>query len=423
MRICMFVSNPISRDPRVKREASSLVQAGHEVTIIGATQEGSLRHETWRGVKFLRIAPFGHRVVACLKRLLGVAGRQRAAPDAAEEPATVPPPGQARPQTQRNLILRWRLRIGDLRVALMWVTAGLWQRADAYHAHDLDTLLFAHWCARLRGKPLVYDSHELYVEWSEARGAPAEVLRRLRRIERRGARNASFVITVSDGIADELERLYDIPRPLVIRNCDELRPLAARTNRLREQIGGDRHRPIVLYQGGFIHNRGLPEIVAAADMVPDADFVLIGHDSTFKEEIRLAASKSKRGNVFVLPYVPLESLWEYTCSADAGFVLTQPFSRAYALTLSNKVFEYMAAGIAIIASNTENHRYLAEETGAFVLVDPYRPEDIAQAVNNLISTPHRMKQMGAQAHLWAERKYNAAHEMKKLRAAYAALRT
>jgi len=259
----------------------------------------------------------------------------------------------------------------------------------------------------------------LYLERSQNKGrAPADVIQVSADIETRLAPAADLVITVSDGIADELQRLYNIDRPLVIRNCQPLTP-SGRTNRLREAIGGDNGRAVLLYQGGFMAGRGLLELVAAADLVPEADFVLLGYESAYKERVADAASQSKHGNVHMLPCVPVDDLWQFTCSADAGFILTQPVCLSYELTLSNKIFEYMMAGIPAIASGMiAGHRALAEETGVVVLVDPFDPCDIARGAKELLADAEEMKRMGAAARGWAERKYNASHETEKLRAAY-----
>ena len=304
---------------------------------------------------------------------------------------------------------------------LTWMPAGLAVGADVYHAHDLDTLAIAAACARLRRAKLVYDSHELWIDWvRDKRHLPDGFVRMWSRNESRLSPRADCVITVSDGIAGELQRLYGIERPLVVRNCAELQP-AHRSDKLRRSIGGDSRRTVLLYQGGFMPGRGLAELVAAADAAPEADFVLLGPDSPYKAQIARGAAKARHANVHMLPYVPLEQLWDVTCSADAGFVLIQPVCRSYELGESNKVYEYMAAGIAIIASDVRGHRRLGDETGALDLVDPYDPADIARAVNALTAKPDRMRRMGRQGRLWAERRYNAPAEMGKLAEAYARL--
>jgi len=417
----MFVSNPISQDSRVKREAAHLAKAGHEVTIIGAPGPGRPRTERWEGVRFVRIGPLGHRLVAAIRSLFGAlsfTNRRPGAPPAAEKGAGAsPPPLQPATGRLRMWPASFRLWLGVTRTALAWVSAGLLCRADVYHAHDLDTLLYAWLCARVARKRLVYDSHELYVEWTEARGGAPALVRWLKWVESRLAKTASLVITVSDGIADELQRLYGIPRPLVVRNCDESRPFERRRD-LRDRIGGDAARPIILYQGGYTKNRGLEEAIRAAEDIPEADMVFLGPDSPYKVHLQDIAGRSPHRNVFLLTAVPADVLWQYTCGADIGLVLTQPFCLSYALSESNKLYQYMAAGLPVVASAIESHQRVAAETGAVALADPYNPQDIARTIKALLADPKQREKMGRQGQAWTERKYNATQEIGKLVAAY-----
>ena len=423
MRICMFVRNPITADPRVKREAEHLGRAGHEVTVIGTPGPGLPREEIWKGVQFRRLLA-GDRLVSMTRSALRLLQRIRAgaAPTLGKasgsiEQAQAPVlASDAGPPIPLPRAIKSRLRAFCL--FLSWLSKGLRLNAHVYHAHDLDTLRIAYLCSRATGAKLVYDSHELFVEWQQNKcGASPGVVKRYEALERRLAPAADLVITVSDGIARELSRLYSIRVPLVVRNCAPLRPVV-RTNKLREAIGTNSERPVLLYQGVFIPGRGLEELAVAADRVPFADFVLMGKDSPYRERVREAATHSRHRNVHILPYVPLDELWEFTCGADAGFVLTQPVCLSYQLSESNKVYEYMVAGIPIVASALESHQRLQRQTGALVLVDPLDPHDIARGVTVLLSDLDRMKCMGRQARHWAEKRYNASAEMAKLLAAY-----
>ncbi|MCA9548282.1 MAG: glycosyltransferase family 4 protein, partial [Myxococcales bacterium] len=316
---------------------------------------------------------------------------------------------------------RARAMLAEYHYQASAVAAGLAQRADAYHAHDLDTLRPAHACARLTGARLVYDSHELWIEWQETKvGAPDWLLAQWRRTERAGYRAADRVITVGDALAAELEGMYGAPTPAVVRNCAPLMPLA-QGGALRALIGGDPARPLVLYQGGFSNGRGLLELVAAADFVPEADVVFMGHAAPYRDEVAAAAARAKHGNVFVQPAVGFEQLWAYTCSADVGVVLTQPVCRSYELSLSNKIFEYLVAGCAVLASDLASHRQLAEQTGAVAVADASDPATLGAALAALVADRGRLAAMGAAGRAAAEAGLNAQAEFAKVADLYAAL--
>ncbi len=413
MKICMFVRNPISNDPRVKREAEHLVRAGHAVTVIGRPGPGLPRRETWHGVQFLRIPRIGERTIEIFKRIVR-------RPAKASSPVAAPPAKpERRPATAiGKLIARLGTHLVEMTYRIPWVIRGLLLKADAYHAHDLHMLQAAHLCAKIGHAKLVYDSHELCVDWLENKcGAHPGCVELWAKVEAKLAPLADLVITGSGGIADELERMYGIRRPLVVRNCAPLGPAVA-SDKLRELIGGDAGRAIILFIGGFIDGKGLYELTAAADMVPEADFVFIGPESPAKEGIRNAARAAKHGNVFVLPFIPVDELPEYTSSADAGVALIQPVCKSYELSACLKIHDYLMAGLPIIASPIDYHRRLGEETGAVLLVDPFDPGDIARGIRELVRDPERRRKMGARAREWAEKKYNALHELEKLTAAY-----
>lgn len=425
MKICMFVTNPISQDARVKREAAFLAQAGHEVTVLGTPGTGLPFTEQWRGVRFIRVGRLGHRLDSVLRRLAAVFPGSSARDESkvnGENRHTSGGDGNRGIRGQiRDLTWHVHLRMAALRQALVWVTAGLALKADVFHCHDLDTLLYGWLCSRMGSGRLVYDSHELYVDWFQALGANPATVQWLRAIESHCARDASLVITVSDGIADEMAGLYGIDRPLVVRNCDELKPKTERTNRLRTLFGGDSDMPVVLYQGGLNRHRGLEEAIRAADNVPQADFVFMGPHSEFKGRLLETASRAKYRNVHILDAVPQDDLWEYTVGADIGLILTEPFCRSYALSESNKLYQYLAAGLPIVASPIASHERVARETGALLVARSGSADEVARCVKILVAHGDKRKELGRRGRVWARRKYNAERELDKMLTAYEAL--
>lgn len=415
----MFVKNPITADPRVKREALHLKNAGYDVSVIGTPASGLPRKEVWEGVKFFRIPRLGSKFGRVLKRILGRNERYRKSVSEERNGRNNISFGIKKDRQKHFGLARLLcFVIGEIRTSATWVTKGLTINADAYHAHDLNTLSYALLCSFIARKKVVYDSHELWIEWKQTKHSiPPEQIWWWKFIEVYGLRAADLVVAVSDGIADELRQMYGVDKPLVVRNCAPIKPLVE-SRKLREKIGGDSSRPIILYQGGFALGRGLEEIIEGAKEVPQADFVLMGLGVSYKAKIKKIVEESGLSNVFILPNVRMEELWIYTQSADIGLVMTQPVCKSYKLSMSNKIFEYMVAGIPIVASTIESHQHLARETGALELVDPYDPQDIALAINRLLESPERMKQMGINARKWAERKYNTSKEMEKLRLAH-----
>jgi glycosyltransferase involved in cell wall biosynthesis len=225
----MFVTNGVSIDGRVIKEAASLSSAGHDVTVLGLADEGQPARETLEGFTVRRLRP-----------------------------DTLRTPRRGRRRLLAPFAMAWAL--GDYwRRALGAATA---EPFDVYHAHDLITLPVA-WVARARrGGALVYDAHELFTELSRLDPVSRAVFRM---IESLLIGRADRVLTVNDSIARELARRYGVPTPLVLRNCPRtagFRPGASPSG-LRARARVPEGVPIVLYQGIYLPHRGLENLVRA----------------------------------------------------------------------------------------------------------------------------------------------------------------
>jgi glycosyltransferase involved in cell wall biosynthesis len=370
VKITMFLFHIFRNDHRVMKEARSLLGAGHEVTLIALRDDDTLPAET---------VEYGIRVV-------------------------------------RLRMHRWPNRKGRYaeyfaRAAL----AGFRTRADAYHAHDLDTLLPAALAARLRRKPLVYDAHELFTETHHLVGREKE--RRIwARLERGLIRRARRVLTVSEPIAVELEKRYRIERPLVVRNCPAYRepPLP------RPFFPETPDDPVLLCQGYLQKGRGLEALVGSMRHVHRGRLVLLG-DGEMREELeRLVGILGLEGRVFLRPAVPIEELPSRTASADLGFILYSTASLNFLYALPNKFFEYVMAGVPVLSSKIPEVERLIREHGVGRVVDPATPDRIAAEIDRLLGDPASLARM-------RENCLKAAHalhwgiEEEKLLALYAGL--
>jgi glycosyltransferase involved in cell wall biosynthesis len=336
LRVCMLLHKTVVHDSRVRREAATLAQAGHDVTV-------------------LELAP-----VADGAHTLDGFQRRSAMP-----PAWVK---QALPfHAYRAAFLAWFVREA---VAL---------HPDVIHAHDAAMLLPGLIAARLTGARLVYDSHELatsvpYREqaWAWFVGA----------IERLAVPRAAAVITVSDGIADALQARYRLgTRPVVVRNVSALvRGSAPPSPGLRERLGITRTTPLVLHQGAAAPMRGNPTLVRAVATLDGVHLVFLGDDDVrgFNGELAALAAELGAGErVHFLPSEPLETLLALTEEADIGVTLLEDTCVNHQLALPNKLFEYIAAGVPVLASDLPEMRALVRERRIGWVADPADPEAVA----------------------------------------------
>ena len=374
MRICMLVRNPFVSDARVRREARALSGAGHDVTIVALAAEGLPERDRIDGLEVVRI-PVLPRSIRRAARALRREGEVRAAAGGALA---------ARRRWVRNVVF-------DRVASRAFERAARAVRADAYHAHDLNMLPAAIRAARAHRARVVYDAHELYPEMNGL--APAERVI-WRAIESRSIRRADEVITVNGSVADELALRYGIPRPTVVMNVPEPSP------------GGDVEVPdalraggtIILSLGGVTTGRGLEQSVDALRSC-EGTLVLLGPvREPFAEALReRARAVGVEDRVVFAGSVPPEHVVAAASTASVGLCTIRNVSRSYYLSLPNKLFEYLHAGVPVVASDFPEIARIVRTYDAGELCDPEDPASIARAITRVVSDPSRHAQLRANA--------------------------
>ena len=220
--------------------------------------------------------------------------------------------------------------------------------AAVYHASDLFVLPAMVRAAAAHDASVVYDSRELYTGLGATRGRPWAAAF-WSTLERRLIRKCNLILTVNEAIADHLAQRYQIDRPLVIPNVPEITSVQP-AGRLRQLARLPADLPIVLYQGFLKPGRGCEILVAAARRIPGFSLVFLGegHLRTLLEEEVNRHQLMDR--VKFVPMVPPDELLELTADADVGACLIEGVTESLRLSLPNKLFEYLAAGLPVLAS-------------------------------------------------------------------------
>jgi glycosyltransferase involved in cell wall biosynthesis len=409
-RVVMLVRNPFEHDTRVLRQAETLATAGYQVDVLAVARPGMALEERLGLVRVVRIDddPLPTRL---LRAVIARRRRYRGGPDSASAaPGTVVPVEIRQPgRGPRRALLRMGLAIHlALALACWWRGAYRLARrlpATLYVAHDLDALPVAVALRGRTGSRVVYDSHELFTESAMTGGRLAQWLWAL--LERALIRKADRVTTVSEPIARELASRYGIERPRVILNAPPLGVFAAqRPVALRERLGLPAGRPIALYLGSLAPNRGVEEILRGAALMDGPIVVLMGPVATpgYLEGLRrLAERYGVSDYVAFAPPLPADQVVRHAASADVGLALIRRTSLSYYYALPNKLFEYMAAGLAVVGSDFPEIRRVIVDNGIGLLCDPESPADIARAVNEVLGDRGRRAEMSANARRAAER--------------------
>ena len=150
------------------------------------------------------------------------------------------------------------------------------------------------------------------------------------------------------------------------------------------------------------HLRETPEII----------FVLLG-DGKEKPNLMAQAEARQLKNVRFLPPVPKNEIPKALAAADLCLAILKPIE-AYKTTYPNKVFDYMAAGRAVVLAIDGVIREVLEEAGAGIAVQPGDPEALANAVRKLAEEPEQRRQMGLAGHDYVKRNFDRPVLARKL---------
>jgi glycosyltransferase involved in cell wall biosynthesis len=179
---------------------------------------------------------------------------------------------------------------------------------------------------------------------------------------------------------------------------------------------------VVLYHGGLFPERGIEQLIEALPGIPDAELVLMGYGVLEAELPTLIAASPARDRIHVVPAVPPAELHGWVASADVAAMPIQPSTLNHRLTTPNKLFEAMAAGVPVVASDLPGMASIVEETGCGVLCDPTDPASIARAIGSILALPSEERaaigEHGAKA---ADETYNWEAQAQILLAEYGRL--
>ena len=290
-------------------------------------------------------------------------------------------------------------------------------RAGIYHFHDPE-LIPAGLLLRAHGKPVIYDVHEdLPCTLSYKPYVPSWLVKPLAKIidwfERNLAQGLSALVVATPEIA---ERFRSHPNVVVVQNyprLEEFQTGFASSN--------ERPKPMhVVYVGLRITRaRGAAEMVRAMGLLPENLEVRLKLAGKVEPPELLDELQSLEGwkKTDYLGMLDRQGVATLIRGASAGLVVLHPEPN-YVNAHPVKLFEYMCAGIPVIASDFPVCRQVIQPSGCGLLVDPQSPEQIAAAVSFLCREPERAVQMGRQGMQAVLTRYNWSVEESKLLEVY-----
>ena len=373
IKVCLHVLREARQDVRAMRTATALIEAGFSVSIIDV--EG------------------GH-VRTIQEHIKGVYTKHLIVPGSFSS-------------TRFN---QWTL----IKAALLFFRSLLnllETPADIYHACEATALPACYIASRLRRKPLIFESYELPLG-----DLPLSAMSRSRRLLHllltmllaRIIPHCAGVITVSPPIAQALRDRYAISKVSLVRNVPPYQ-VVPKNDRLRCLLGLEPHVRIALYQGYLQPGRSLDILVrAAAFLEPDTVIVMMGKGfgTTPSQLEALIASEGLADRVKIVPPVPYEELLDWTASADVGLIVFSPhYAPNIQMLLPNKLFEYLMAGLPVLASQLDAVAEVIRIHDVGQVVSSLAPEDVGAAINALLADSLALARMRRKALEVARREY------------------
>ncbi len=255
------------------------------------------------------------------------------------------------------------------------------KKASLYFANDLDTLLPNYLIAKLKGKALIYDSHEIFCEVPELQHSPLKK-KIWQKLEKTIVPKLKFCITVNAGIAAYFEKLYGSPF-VSVRNI----PPAPTYTRIktREELDLPSNKKIILLQGAGINvDRGAEELVQAMNYLEGVLLLIIGSGDVWKQLEKQSASMP--GKIKMIKRLPKSELLHYTANADIGLSIDKNTNLNYRYSLPNKVFDYLQMGLPILASNLPEIAAIISRYQAGEFIRSHEPEMLAEDIEKLLKS-------------------------------------
>jgi len=351
------------RDPRVRREAEALVDAGHRVVFLASRQPGEPLRETIAGVEVIKTFGLTNRRTSIAVYLLDY--------------------------VVFTVMIFAHLLAHPLRYRLIHVS------------NMPDFLVFGTWLARLTGTPVIHDVHdlmpEIFIEKFRS-GDRHWIVSVLKWQERWAGRFASAVLTVEERLKDILSA-RGIPREKihVLMNLPDDRIFTHRGPR----AAGVPDAPFVLVYHGTLARRlgldiGIRAVAQARSQVPNLQLRIIGAGEEREALIALRDELGLQEQVsFSAGFVPVNQIPALIADADAGLIPLRK-SSGTDIMLPTKLLEYVTMGIPCITPKTGTIARYFDDT----MVEFFEAENVdalAAAIVRLRRDPGRCVALSEQA--------------------------
>ena len=277
----------------------------------------------------------------------------------------------------------------------------LFHKADILLANDLDTLLPNYLAAKIKGVPIAYDNHEYFTGVPELIARP-RIQKIWKSIENWIFPKLSYIYT--DNFAKRSLFVDEFKKPVeVVMNVPVLQESVFDP---QYKLEGVENKFILIYQGTGINvARGTEELTMAMEYLDERFLLLFVGSGDVIDVLKAIVKEKSLGNrVRFIPKVPHHILKQYTMQAHLGVTVDKPISENYIYSFPNKVFDYVNAGVPVLASHLQEVERIMNLYGLGTFVESYEPKHIAERIQWVYDHPEA----------YAEWKNNLVHAAKEI---------
>lgn len=288
--------------------------------------------------------------------------------------------------------------------------AALSLNGDIYHLHDPELLLLVPFFKR-HGKKVVFDSHEDFPKQILSKAYLSKWQARVfsivaEKVEKLICSRIDGVVAATPFIRNKFESIngsvVDVNNYPIAEEFD--------INQNKEVKSGEF---VVTYVGNITKVRGIEELLLAFDKASEP--IVLSVAGKFSEES--LEKKVKNSEVWKavddLGWLNREGVSSLLSRSSVGVVTLHPTIN-YKDALPVKMFEYMAAGVAVIATDVPYWREIVETSGCGVLVDPFDTDAFSEILDSLAKNPKLCESYGVNGIKAIKDKYNWKNEERKL---------
>jgi len=364
----MTLANPFTHDPRVYNEAKSLVDAGHEVTVLAWDKTGrNVSRETKDDINIVR--SYNSRLMDLM------------------------------PYDIFRLHLWWRKGYRD--------ALDLYEELpfDIVHCHDLSSLPIGVKLKKKIGLPLVYDAHEI---WGYMVSKNVPWWRYYLWKEKRLLRHINHMIVTNKARKDFYRQWTDCGITVIdnykhIFTGEYIKP----PNHGNQQLS-------ILYIGGFLETRFLLELIEVVAELKDVVLNIGGRGRLYRE---IEAKANATNNVHFLGTVAPEKVIPMTVENDVVFCMIAPYDKNDITASTNKQYEAMVAGRPIITAKSTFSGRVTVDEGVGISVR-FTKKALKNAIIQLRDNPEMREKLGKNALQKAIQKYNWEEQEEELMEIY-----